>query len=238
MRFKLTSNFRYFGLASSVFLTWSGFAYVAQAKIPDKVEALIENHCLNCHDAEAPKADFNLTELPRDLSKSKTLSTWVRLFDRLDKKEMPPGEKAHRINTEERDLALKLLGDALRQADRAEIARNHRGPVRRLTRDEFQDNLRDLLKMPTLDVKDKLPEDRRAHGFTKVAGLLDLSSFAKFDIQGEDATSFLNRLCANRIPKKTGGISLVHLLTDLGGIECEGTVARLSKDVFYFCALE
>ena len=26
------------------------------------------------------------------------------------------------------------------------------------------------------------------------AGLLDLSSFAKFDIQGEDATSFLNRL--------------------------------------------
>jgi len=66
------------------------------------------------------------------------------------------------------------------------------------------------------------------------AGLLDLSSFAKFDIQGEDATSFLNRLCANRIPKKAGGISLVHLLTDLGGIECEGTVARLSKDVFYF----
>ena len=66
------------------------------------------------------------------------------------------------------------------------------------------------------------------------AGLLDLSSFAKFDIEGPDAETFLNRLCANRIPKKTGGISLVHLLTDLGGIECEGTVARLSENQFYF----
>ena len=66
------------------------------------------------------------------------------------------------------------------------------------------------------------------------AGLLDLSSFAKFDIEGPDAETFLNRLCANRIPKKTEGISLVHLLTDLGGIECEGTVARLSENQFYF----
>lgn len=175
MRFELTSSFKSFGLACSVFLAWSGFAYVAQAKMPDKVEAFIDNHCLNCHDAEAPKANFNLSELPRDLSNSKTLSTWVRLFDRVDKKEMPPDGKAHRIEADERDLMLKLLRDALRQADRADIARNHRGPVRRLTRDEFQDNLRDLLKMPSLDVKDKLPEDRRAHGFTKVAGLLDLS---------------------------------------------------------------
>ena len=66
------------------------------------------------------------------------------------------------------------------------------------------------------------------------AGLLDLSSFAKFDIEGPDAETFLNRLCANRIPKKTGGISLVHLLTDLGGIECEGTIAKLSENQFYF----
>ena len=66
------------------------------------------------------------------------------------------------------------------------------------------------------------------------AGLLDLSSFAKFDISGTDSYGFLSRLCANRIPKKEGGIALVHLLTDLGGIECEGTVARLSSGRFYF----
>ena len=55
------------------------------------------------------------------------------------------------------------------------------------------------------------------------------TSFSKFEIYGEDAEKFLNRICANKIPKRDGGIALVHMLTNLGGIECEATVTRLSK---------
>jgi dimethylglycine dehydrogenase len=64
-------------------------------------------------------------------------------------------------------------------------------------------------------------------------GLMDLSTFAKFDVTGPDAYSFLERICANRIPAKTGGIILGHLLNGNGFIESEITVTRLADDRFY-----
>jgi dimethylglycine dehydrogenase len=64
-------------------------------------------------------------------------------------------------------------------------------------------------------------------------GLLDLSGFAKYDIKGADAEAFLNRVCANRIPRKSGGIALVHLLSPQGRILGEMTVTRLADDHFY-----
>jgi len=64
-------------------------------------------------------------------------------------------------------------------------------------------------------------------------GLMDLSTFAKFEVRGPDAYAFLDRICANRIPAKDGGIVLGHLLNDNGFIESEITVTRLAADHFY-----
>jgi dimethylglycine dehydrogenase len=65
------------------------------------------------------------------------------------------------------------------------------------------------------------------------AGLLDLTGFAKYDITGKDAESFLNRVCANRIPRKVGGIALVHMLSPQGRILGEMTVTKLAEERFY-----
>jgi len=64
-------------------------------------------------------------------------------------------------------------------------------------------------------------------------GIMDLSTFAKYEISGPDAYGFLERICANRIPRKPGGIALTHLLTPAGFIESELTVTRLAADRFY-----
>jgi dimethylglycine dehydrogenase len=64
-------------------------------------------------------------------------------------------------------------------------------------------------------------------------GLLDLTGFAKYDITGRDAESFLNRVCANRIPRKARGIALTQLLSPQGRILGEMTVTRLADDRFY-----
>ena len=64
-------------------------------------------------------------------------------------------------------------------------------------------------------------------------GVLDLSGFAKFEVTGPDAEAFLNRICANRMPKKLGGIGLVHPLSRLGRIYGEMTVTRMAEDHFY-----
>lgn len=64
-------------------------------------------------------------------------------------------------------------------------------------------------------------------------GILDLSGFAKYDVVGADAETFLNRLCANRMPSKTGGIVLAHILSKNGRILGEVTITRLADDRFY-----
>jgi len=64
-------------------------------------------------------------------------------------------------------------------------------------------------------------------------GMLDLTGFAKYDIAGPDAEAFLNRVCANQVPRKVGGIALVHLLSPGGRILGEMTVSRLDDERFY-----
>ncbi len=65
------------------------------------------------------------------------------------------------------------------------------------------------------------------------AGVLDLSSFAKYEVTGADAETFLNRVCANRMPKRQGGIVLAHYLSKDGRIAGESTITRLGEQHFY-----
>ncbi len=64
-------------------------------------------------------------------------------------------------------------------------------------------------------------------------GIMDLSSFAKFDVTGPGAEALLDRLTANRLPRKIGGINLTHVLSQAGRIEGEWTITRLGDDRFY-----
>ncbi len=63
-------------------------------------------------------------------------------------------------------------------------------------------------------------------------GILDLSGFAKYDVTGLDAETLLDRLCANRLPRR-GRIALTHLLSENGRIQGEVTITRLDDDSFY-----
>ena len=64
-------------------------------------------------------------------------------------------------------------------------------------------------------------------------GIMDLSSFAKFDVTGAGAEALLDGLTANKLPKKAGGINLTHVLSENGRIEGEWTITRLADDRFY-----
>ncbi len=65
------------------------------------------------------------------------------------------------------------------------------------------------------------------------AGVMDLSTSAKFEITGRDAGAFLDRLSANKLPGRDGrlGLSLCH--APGGGIISEFSVTRLSAEHYY-----
>ncbi|MEM8977693.1 MAG: glycine cleavage T C-terminal barrel domain-containing protein, partial [Pseudomonadota bacterium] len=68
-------------------------------------------------------------------------------------------------------------------------------------------------------------------------GIMDISAFSKIEVAGDDAEAFLDRLVANRLPKKVGGIALTHLLNRRGRIEIELTIVRIAENRFYLvCA--
>ena len=84
---------------------------------------------------------------------------------------------------------------------------------------------------------------KRSNAFTYVqrecenvqnnVGILDLSTFAKYEISGDGSELFLNRLCANTIPKKDESIILTHMLNKKGRIQSELTITRLPNNLFY-----
>ncbi len=64
--------------------------------------------------------------------------------------------------------------------------------------------------------------------------LFDMTSFAKILVQGRDAASELQRLCANNIDVPVGNTVYTGLLNKRGGYESDVTVARLARDQFLF----
>ncbi len=63
-------------------------------------------------------------------------------------------------------------------------------------------------------------------------GMIELSAFSKFEVEGPGARAFLDRLVANVIPKKLGGITLAHALNPSGSIRSEFTISRLADGLW------
>lgn len=145
---------------------------LAQAP-PVELRASLDKACVGCHAGTAAKGGLDLTTLAYNLADRAIRDRWIRIHDRVEKAEMPP--KGVVFTPAQRSVLVKQLAPALHQADAAEVAKKGRGPMRRLNRDEYEQNLRDILHLPLLDIRDMLPEEREAYHFNKVAETLDMS---------------------------------------------------------------
>lgn len=84
---------------------------------------------------------------------------------------------------------------------------------------------------------------RRSNAFAAVArevarvrnavGILDMTSFSKYQVSGRDAAAMLDRLVANRLPQRDGGTVLAHALDERGGVLAEWTITRLAAERFF-----
>ena len=75
---------------------------------------------------------------------------------------------------------------------------------------------------------------REVEAVRERVGIMDISAFAKIDVSGPDAEPFVSRMIANRVPRRSGGIVLGHVLNRKGTIEAETTVVRVEDDRFFF----
>ncbi|MCO8124542.1 DUF1588 domain-containing protein [Stieleria sp. TO1_6] len=145
-----------------------------RAEAPPQVATFIENHCLDCHSGDGSERGFDLDGLSFDLADTNSHDKWVRAFDRVRTGQMPPAD-AEKPEQPDVDAFLKTLQPTLISAEQDRIAKEGRSTVRRLSRAEHINALRDLLKMPLLDAGDKLPPDPLSDGFGKSSSTLPFS---------------------------------------------------------------
>ncbi len=73
---------------------------------------------------------------------------------------------------------------------------------------------------------------RECRAVREAVGLFDQSSFAKFRLEGRDATAVLNQVCANDIDVAVGRLVYTQWLNHSGGIEADLTVTRLDENAY------
>ncbi|MDQ2942865.1 MAG: hypothetical protein M3R21_04245, partial [Candidatus Dormibacteraeota bacterium] len=64
------------------------------------------------------------------------------------------------------------------------------------------------------------------------AAVFDFTSFAKIEVRGRGAASFLEGLTDNRVARAVGSLTYTQMLNEGGDIECDFTVTRLADDRF------
>ncbi len=136
----------------------------------------LQTHCFDCHDSSTQKGGLNLEALPMQLDSAEGVDIWAHVHDRIIAGEMPPKSRRERPSAKETADAMKLLDDRLHHADAARIAKTGRALYRRLTAQEYENALRDLLHLSGLRITTMLPEDERRHGYNKIGQALDLSN--------------------------------------------------------------
>lgn len=139
-----------------------------------QTEQFLEKHCLDCHDDLSLKAGLDLTRLAFQPEDESNFAIWVKMHDRVKAGEMPPKKKARPTATE-LDAFVGGLAAALTDAERAGIEKKGRAMKRRLNRYEYENTLRDLLDVPWIQIKDRLPEDGEKYRYNKIGEALDVS---------------------------------------------------------------
>lgn len=140
---------------------------------PSGFQKFAAGHCAECHNAGTHEGGLNLAALAWQPAEQANFDRWVKIYDRVDRGEMPP-QSEPRPPQADAAAALKALGGALRAANVAVQRQQGRVIMRRLNRVEYENSLHDLLGID-LPLADVLPGETPLEGFDTVADGLRLS---------------------------------------------------------------
>lgn len=135
------------------------------------VEALFREHCYSCHGIEQPEGELRIDELDPDFVIGGDDARWRVVRERLEFGDMPPEEQPA-LEQADRQLMMAWIAQGRRQAELA----THEAPIfRRLTRQEYERTMQDLLGLP-IEFGAKLPEDGKSQeGFRNDGDVLRMS---------------------------------------------------------------
>ncbi|MCO8122843.1 DUF1592 domain-containing protein [Stieleria sp. TO1_6] len=153
---------------------------VPTAKAADKgLMPFLRENCIDCHDGTDGEGGFDLNSLrhaaQHGLTNANDMHRWVRVFDRISSGEMPPEEYGE-LDGKPKAAFLKAASQWMDQSQSAEFERLGRVRSRRLTNDQLQSTLCDLLSID-VPLARLMPEEPRTDGFRNIADSQSMSHY-------------------------------------------------------------
>ncbi|MGZ0163683.1 MAG: DUF1592 domain-containing protein [Planctomycetales bacterium] len=165
----MTCGFR---LILTVLVAVASCSSAIAADVDPAVRKFFAQYCIDCHGDTTQEATLDLNALPSDFGDPEISRRWVKVHDRIASGEMPPRD-ADQPSKADRDATVKALSRTLVEVD--QVTRLDVPRLRRLTRAEYENTIRDLFDMPGIALSGNLPADGSAHGFDKHPEALDIS---------------------------------------------------------------
>ncbi|HEX3871983.1 MAG TPA: DUF1592 domain-containing protein, partial [Pirellulales bacterium] len=126
-------------------------------------DRLVEKYCLRCHNAEKHEADINLTKLGSRVRSLRDRKLWQKVLQQLESEEMPPEDPLP--SDDERQQMIASAEKAL-EIDWSQVRDPGHVTMPRLTRDEYNHTMRDLLGIDLQPGNELSPDGEGASGFT------------------------------------------------------------------------
>ncbi|MBO0697995.1 MAG: DUF1592 domain-containing protein, partial [Zavarzinella sp.] len=142
-----------------------GLAGPMRGKEPAPLPTVVGQFCAGCHQGKAAKGGLDLAALAGE-EVSRHPQVWEKVVRRLRTGQMPPAGR-DRPDEETYASVISQLEGALDRAAAAHPNPGRTEAIRRLTRTEYQNAIRDLLALD-IDAAALLPADEASHGFDNV----------------------------------------------------------------------
>jgi len=116
-----------------------------------QIAPLLTKYCFDCHsDGRASSGELDMAALKTMADHRRERQSWLRVFDKVESHQMPPPKDSPQPSATERQLVLNWIRQLAASPDPALGASDPGKPVlRRLTRLEYNNTVRDLLGLET-----------------------------------------------------------------------------------------
>jgi mono/diheme cytochrome c family protein len=165
-----SNRIKYLSFGLWVFLAAFSFSSAVKAHAA-QLQSVVSQNCLSCHN-EKMKAGGLALDSASAARVADHPEVWEKVLRKLRARQMPPVGRP-RPDEATYDALVDLLATSLDRAAAAEPNPGRTDTVRRLTRTEYQNAIRDLLAIE-VDLSSTLPRDESSQGFDNIT-VTDLS---------------------------------------------------------------
>lgn len=174
----------------------------AAADFAKDIKPLLATHCTECHSDKKAKGGVDLAMFTDEAAVRRDVPTWRKVAEQLASREMPTDKAKHPMPDGDRATMVTWIDQTLKAAvaDAAKVKDPGPAPLRRLTRTQYRNTIRDLLGVE-IDAAElvNLPGDNEG-GYETYAGTLTVPPLL-FEKYHGAATQVLASL---RAPDKDG----------------------------------